>query len=128
MRSTHDGEHSSGGRIGAGGRVASQSITATGDALYASVTARVPAEVAFSTLTVSVSPRSEALAWSPPGFMAGLESGWSALLSAIAGAVTAAGFVLPFAAIALVIMLPIVALAIWLSRRRRASAQGGQQR
>lgn len=75
--------------------------------------------VALSTLTIYLEPESEAAQWTPPGFLSGLESGWNALRTTLAGVITAAGFLLPFAIVAALIIVPIVVVVIWLNRRRR---------
>jgi len=75
--------------------------------------------VALSTLSVFLSPSSELAEWTPPGFVSGLESGWSALRTTAGGLVTALGFLLPFIVVALIITVPIVALVIALHRRKR---------
>lgn len=74
--------------------------------------------VALSTLSVYLEPSSEAAEWTPPGFLSGLESGWNALRTTLAALVTAAGFVLPFALVAAVLIVPLVVLIVWLNRRR----------
>lgn len=73
-------------------------------------------QVAQSTLIVSVSPSSEVPAWSPPGFVSGLESGWNALRTVTAALVTLAGFLLPFVAVLALIAVPIILLVF---RRRK---------
>ena len=75
--------------------------------------------VALSTLSVSLSPSSEAAAWTPPGFLSGLESGWNALRTTVAGIITVAGFALPFLVVVAVIAALIVAVIILLNRRKR---------
>ena len=75
-------------------------------------------QVAQSTLVVSVSPRSEAVAWTPPGFVSGLESGWNALRTATAALVTLAGFLLPFVTVLVVIAVPVVLLVVLVRRRK----------
>lgn len=81
--------------------------------------------VALSTLSVYLEPSSEAAEWSPPGFLSGLESGWNALRTTLATLITAAGFVLPFALVASVILVPVVLVVVWLNRRRRSPADRG---
>jgi len=75
--------------------------------------------VALSTLSVSITPSSEAAEWTPPGFLSGLESGWNAFRTTMAGLVTAAGFALPFLVAGALLVVPIVILVVVLSRRRR---------
>jgi Ca-activated chloride channel homolog len=74
--------------------------------------------VALSTLTISVSPLSDMPSWTPPGFVAGLESGWGALRTLVAGLVTLAGFAVPFVGLALVLAIPIVLVVVLVRRRR----------
>ena len=76
--------------------------------------------VALSTLSVYLSPTSEAAEWTPPGFLSGVESGWNALRTTVAGIITVAGFALPFLAVAALVAVPIVVLIVLLNRRRRA--------
>jgi hypothetical protein len=83
--------------------------------------------VALSTLSVYLEPSSEAAQWSPPGFLSGLESGWNALRTTIAGLITVAGFALPFLIVGAVVVVPIVVLVVWLNRRRH-SADRREQR
>ena len=84
--------------------------------------------VALSTLSVYLEPSSEAAQWSPPGFLSGLESGWNALRTTLAGLITVAGFALPFLIVGAIVVIPIVVLVVWLNRRRRSSAERGEQR
>lgn len=74
--------------------------------------------VALSTVYVSLTPESEAAAFTPPGFLSGLESGWNALRTVVATAITAAGFLLPFALAIAVVAVPIIVVVIALRRRR----------
>jgi hypothetical protein len=83
--------------------------------------------VALSTLSVYLEPSSEAAQWSPPGFLSGLESGWNALRTTIAGLITVAGFALPFLIAGAIVVIPIVVLVVWLNRRRHSSADRGGQ-
>ncbi|MFI6496505.1 DUF4349 domain-containing protein [Nonomuraea typhae] len=55
----------------------------------------------------------------PPGFLGGLASGWRALLDFLKLTVTVIGAVLPW----MIIVLPVVALLIWLVRRGRTRSQ-----
>lgn len=75
--------------------------------------------VALSTVSVWLSPASEAAEFTPPGFLAGLESGWNALRSVIATLITALGFLLPFLALLLALAAPVVLVVFILRRRRR---------
>ena len=77
-------------------------------------------QVAMSAVTITMSPVSTPIAEvDAPGFLSGLRSGWAAFTSAIAVAITAAGFLLPFAIILLVVAVPLIAIAVRQSRRRR---------
>ncbi|MFB9905177.1 DUF4349 domain-containing protein [Allokutzneria oryzae] len=77
-------------------------------------------QVAMSTVTLTVTKTSApSAAAADSGFLAGLESGWKALLAFGSGLLTAIGAVLPFA---VVIAVPVVALVIWLRRRRAVAA------
>jgi hypothetical protein len=77
-------------------------------------------QVAMSTLTVH--GREEATAddadESPAGFIDGLRTGWDAVVAGARAASTAAGFLLPFAVPAAVVL---VAVRWWLRRDRRPS-------
>jgi len=76
--------------------------------------------VALSSLSVYLEPSSEAASWTPPGFLSGLESGWSALRTTVAGLFTLAGFLSPFVIAAAVVSAPIVVIVVLLRRRRRS--------
>lgn len=76
-------------------------------------------QVAMSTLTVSIQPVTTVEPVDAPGFGSGLESGWNALVSAIAVGVTAVGFFLPFVVVLLVIAVPLAVLCVWIVRRHR---------
>ena len=79
-------------------------------------------QVAMSTITVSLSPKTEITEVDAPGFLSGLQSGWAAFVSLIMVAVTALGFFLPFLLVLAVIAIP-VAIIVWRhSRRTRAVA------
>ena len=75
--------------------------------------------VALSTVTVWLSPSSEAAEFTPPGFLSGLESGWNALKTVVATIITALGFALPFLALILVVATPVVIVVLLIGRRRR---------
>jgi len=75
--------------------------------------------VALSTVTVQISPASVASESLPPGFAAGLESGWSALRNVVAALVTVAGFMLPFVLVLMVIGLPALLIVLVVRKRRR---------
>lgn len=75
--------------------------------------------VALSTVTVWLSPSSEAAEFTPPGFLSGLESGWNALKTVVATIITALGFVLPFLVLILAIAAPVAIVIFLVGRRRR---------
>ena len=79
-------------------------------------------QVALSSVTITLAPLSTITEVDAPGFLSGLRSGWAAFISAIAVGVTAFGFLLPFALIALLVLVPLVAIAIRQSRRRITAA------
>ncbi|GAA4001652.1 DUF4349 domain-containing protein [Allokutzneria multivorans] len=74
-------------------------------------------QVAMSTVTLTVLRTGAPPAKADSGFLAGLASGWNALLAFGSGLLTAIGAVLPFA---VVIAIPVLALVIWLRRRKAA--------
>jgi hypothetical protein len=74
-------------------------------------------QVAMSTITVSLSPKTTITDVDAPGFLSGLQSGWAAFVSLIMVAVTALGFFLPFLLVLALIAIP-VALIVWRSVRR----------
>jgi len=81
-------------------------------------------QVALSTVTISLSPITEIADVDSPGFLSGLQTGWSAFVALIGFAITALGFLVPFIVVAAVILIPIT---IWLVRRsRRRSASTAQ--
>lgn len=67
------------------------------------------------SLTLDREPGDDAADDDATGFLAGLDSGWSALLAATTVLATAAGAVLPFAALVLVLGVPLLLVV----RRRR---------
>lgn len=69
-------------------------------------------QVAMSTLTVSISPITELTSSTAPGFLAGLQNGWSAFLALIAFLITSAGFLVPFIIIGAIIVIPVITIAI----------------
>jgi hypothetical protein len=83
-------------------------------------------QVAMSTVTVTISALAGSTEWSPPGFVPGLQTGWSALVSLTSLLITIAGFLVPFAVIIAVVVIPLV---WWLVRRerRRKAAQGNSK-
>lgn len=78
--------------------------------------------VAMSSVTVSFVPVAASAGAPAPGFLPGLESGWNALRSAAAWLTTSLGYVLPFALVAAVVLVPI---GLVIRRRRRAGRAGG---
>lgn len=81
-------------------------------------------QVALSTMTVNLSPVVAPVAPEAPGFLSGLESGWSAFTSALAVVVTATGFLLPFAVLGGLLVGFAYALVRLLSRRRGGPTSG----
>lgn len=75
-------------------------------------------QVAMSTVTVSLSPRTELAGVDAPGFLSGLQSGWAALVSFVMLAITALGFVLPYFAVIALIAIPIIVVVVLRARRR----------
>ena len=69
-------------------------------------------QVAMSTVTVSISPITELTSSTAPGFLAGLENGWSAFLALIAFLITSAGFLVPFIIIGAIIVVPVITILI----------------
>ena len=76
-------------------------------------------QVAMSTITVTLSPTTQLTEVDAPGFLSGLQSGWAAFVSLIMVAVTAAGFLLPFLLVLLVIAIPLTIVIVRQSRRHR---------
>jgi hypothetical protein len=75
--------------------------------------------VALSTVWIELVADSAAAPFTAPGFLSGLESGWSALRSGVGVAITVVGFLVPFLVLVLIVAAPIVALVVWLRRRGR---------
>ena len=75
-------------------------------------------QVALSSLTVSVQPRTTAVVADPAGFGDGLAAGWNGLVATLNGIVVGIGFLLPWIAV-----VAVAALIVWgvvrLIRRRR---------
>ena len=69
-------------------------------------------QVAMSTVTVSISPITDLTSSTAPGFLAGLENGWSAFLALIAFLITSAGFLVPFIIIGAIIVVPVITILI----------------
>lgn len=76
-------------------------------------------QVAMSTVTVSLSPMTYVTSSGAPGFLSGLESGWSALVAAGGALITLAGFLLPFLVILAIVAVPVTILIVRLARRGR---------
>jgi len=74
-------------------------------------------QVAMSTITVSLSPVTQIADVDAPGFLSGLQSGWSAFLSLIMVAVTAVGFFLPFLLVLALIAIPVTIVIVRQARR-----------
>lgn len=83
-------------------------------------------QVEMSTLAVSLVEPAPTVTADPAGFGDGLAGGWNGLVAALNGLVIAFGFLLPWAAVAVV-----VGLVIWgarrLVRRRRTAADPGPE-
>ena len=77
-----------------------------------SLTAQRGQQVAMSTITVSLSPITELTSSTAPGFLAGLQNGWSAFLALIAFAITSAGFLIPFVIIGAIIVIPVILVVL----------------
>jgi Domain of unknown function (DUF4349) len=75
-------------------------------------------QVAMSTVTVSLSPVTQIADVDAPGFLSGLQSGWSAFLSLIMVAVTAVGFLLPFLLVLALLAIPVTLVIVRQARRR----------
>ncbi len=76
---------------------------------------------ALSTLTVSLTPTATADRPTPRedrGFVAGLRSGWTAMLGSLTVLLTLIGALLPFAVVLAAIGVPLL---VWLRRQRRAA-------
>ena len=69
-------------------------------------------QVAMSTVTVSLSPITELTSSTAPGFLAGLQNGWSAFLALIAFVITSAGFLIPFVVIGAIVVIPVILLVM----------------
>ena len=71
----------------------------------------------MSTITVTLSPVTQIADVDAPGFLSGLQSGWSAFLSLIMVAVTAIGFFLPFLFVLALIAIPVTIVIVRQARR-----------
>lgn len=72
-------------------------------------------QVAMSSLQVQLTPTATTTSADPAGFGDGLTAGWNGLIVSLNALVIAVGFVLPWAAIA-----GVIVLVVWLIRRARA--------
>jgi TolA-binding protein len=76
-------------------------------------------QVAMSTITVTLSPKTEITDVDAPGFLSGLQSGWAAFVSLIMVAITAVGFLLPFLLVLAVIAIPLTLVIVRQTRQRQ---------
>lgn len=76
-------------------------------------------QVAMSTVTISLSPITQVADVDSPGFVSGLQTGWSAFVALIGFGITALGFLIPFLIVAAVILIPVTVLLVRRSRRTR---------
>lgn len=76
-------------------------------------------QVALSTVTITLSPVTQVADVDSPGFLSGLETGWSAFVALIGFAITALGFLVPFLIVAAVVLIPVTVLLVRRSRRPR---------
>ncbi|MCP3799030.1 DUF4349 domain-containing protein [Allokutzneria sp. A3M-2-11 16] len=79
-------------------------------------------QVAMSTVTLAVTRTGAPPPKADSGFLSGLASGWNALLAFGSALLTGIGAVLPFAVL---LAIPVLALVIWLRRRKPAAVPGG---
>lgn len=77
-------------------------------------------DVSRSTITLHLAEDAATLAQTAPrtGFLAGLQQGWAAFAASVTVLLTALGGVLPFAVVAALVVLPVLA---WRRRSRRAT-------
>lgn len=80
-------------------------------------------QVALSTVSVQLTERTTVADADPAGFSDGLLAGWNGLVATLNGLVIALGFILPWLAIA-----AVVVLVIWLIRRRTQRGQSVEDR
>ena len=86
-------------------------------------------QVALSTVTITLAPVTQIADVDSPGFLSGLQTGWSAFVALIGFAITALGFLMPFIVIAALILIPVTVLLVRRSRRtRRVEAWDGSAR
>ena len=80
-------------------------------------------QVALSSVTMAISPMTQVTSVEAPGFLSGVASGWAAFVSLVTVLLTATGFFLPFAIVALLILVPLTLVLARVLRRRRPSGQ-----
>jgi hypothetical protein len=92
---------------------------------YQQQLASLDGQVAMSTLSVSLQPRSIAVTADPAGFGDGLTAGWNGLVATLNGIVVAIGFLLPWIAVAavLAVIVWVIVRATRRSRRARRAAE-----
>lgn len=76
-------------------------------------------QVAMSTLTVTLAPEVETVTADPAGFGDGLVAGWNGLVATLNGIVVALGFLLPWLAVAAVVVLIVWSIVRVVRRRRQ---------
>lgn len=76
-------------------------------------------QVALSTVTITLTPVTQVADVDSPGFLSGLQTGWSAFIALIGFAITALGFLVPFLIVAAIILIPVTVLLVRRSRRAR---------
>lgn len=76
-------------------------------------------QVAMAAITASLVPAVTPPGASAPGFIAGLQNGWNAILAAAGSATTVLGFVLPFALVIGALAAAVVTVARLVRRRSR---------
>lgn len=83
--------------------------------------------VGMSTLTVSLVAPDQVVAADPAGFGDGLAAGWNGLVATLNGIVIALGFLLPWLAVAAVVLLIVWAVLRTRRRRSRAATPGASE-
>lgn len=74
-------------------------------------------QVAMSTVTISLTPITRIADVETPGFLSGLQSGWSAFAALLGLAITALGFLVPFLIVAAIVAVPVTIVLVRRSRR-----------